>query len=228
MHTILLQSSGAIRASFLIQATALWTPILSTVAGSAPSRWQWMGSVIALCASMLVVWDQHSGSMSDVQTGFGLDIGDYFILASTVVYSMATVRIPEYTKKVSPVGLACGKSIVLAIISSSVLGYQLLHGTNSTSLWPEAEHQVWAWSYILWAAVGSGAASAYLHVKGQSMVTATDAQLVFSTVPLWSAIISAVMIDDERLGLLTWCGGAMMILAGLVSAQTMHNAGKNT
>ena len=51
------------------------------------------------------------------------------------------------------------------------------------------------------------------------MVTATEAQLVFSTVPLWSAVIAALTLPNEHLGPLTCLGAAMMVLAGLVSTK---------
>ena len=75
-----------------------------------------------------------------------------------------------------------------------------------------------AWGIIIWSAVGPGALSAYLHVKGQSLVSPTDAQVVFAAVPLWSALIAAVVLPGERLGPLAWVGGGGMLLAGLVAA----------
>lgn len=232
MHSIgFLQLSGAIRAAFLIQATALWTPILSSIFGDKPSKWQWIGSCIALGSSILVTLDQKAGGVGSllehgdvVGVGFP-DAGDLLILGATVSYSMATVRIPVYAKYISPLELACGKSAVLAVIATLLLGYEIFEihqeGIGGIELlWPSAVEQLSAWKFLAWAAVMSGALSAYLHVKGQSMVTATDAQLIFSTVPLWSALIAACVLPDEHVGPLALGGGLMMILAGVVSSKS--------
>eukprot|EP00890_Picochlorum_soloecismus_P006269 jgi/Picsp_1/6643/NSC_03986-R1_drug metabolite transporter superfamily len=224
--------SGAIRSAFLVQATVLWTPMLSTVLGDEEQpRWQqWVGSVIALISSVLVTLDQKvdggdivGGSLFHMDGGF-LDAGDVYILAATVCYSLATVRIPVYAKRVGALELAAGKSVVLAFISSIVVFWEIsaagVHGYEGMGqlLWPGWKEQASAWGLLVWVAVGAGACSSYMHVKGQSMVTATDAQIVFSTVPLWSAILAWVILPNEHIGALTLAGGALMVVAGSVSA----------
>ena len=212
--------SGAIRASFLIQATALWTPILSTFFGDRPNKWQWAGSVLALCSACIVTLDQQQA----VEISGFPGTGDLFILAATVVYSLATVRIPSYAKNVSPLELAAGKSSALAVVTSILLLFEFSPldpepVEHLIDLWPAYQDQVSAWGGLLWAGVFCGALTAFLHVKGQSMVTATEAQLVFSTVPLWSAVLAALTLPNEHLGPLTCLGAAMMVLAGVVSTK---------
>ena len=216
--------SGAIRAGFLIQATALWTPMLSSAFGERPSSWQWAGSLLALSSALIVTLDQKLGSggniSANISGSYGFpNTGDLFILGATVVYSMATVRIPSYAKNISPLELATGKSSALAIVSSILLLYEISSegGISVSDLWPAFQDQSSAWFCLIWAGLGCGALTAFLHVKGQSLVTATEAQLVFSTVPLWSAIIAAGVLPNEHLGPLTWLGGGLMILAGYIS-----------
>ena len=213
-------TSGAIRASFLIQATALWTPLLSTLFGDRPNRWQWAGSILALCSACIVTLDQQQ---SVEITGFP-ETGDLFILGATVVYSMATVRIPFYAKNVAPLELAAGKSSALAVVASILLLFEFSPldpepVEHLVDLWPAYQEQIGAWGGLLWAGVFCGALTAFLHVKGQSLVTATEAQLVFSTVPLWSAVIAAATLPDEHLGPLTCVGAVLMVVAGFVSTK---------
>ena len=219
--------SGAIRAGFLIQATALWTPLLSTLFGERPSSWQFLGSVLALCSACIVTLDQQIGGSGGVgladSTGFP-NTGDLYILAATVTYSMATVRIPLYAKNISPLELAAGKSSALAVVASILLLYELspidsAHVGGIQELWPAYQDQLGAWGWLLWAGVGCGALTAFLHVKGQSLVTATEAQLVFSTVPLWSAVLATSVLPDEHLGPLTCLGAGLMVFAGYVSTR---------
>jgi drug/metabolite transporter (DMT)-like permease len=218
--------SGAIRAGFLIQATALWTPMLSSAFGERPSSWQWAGSLLALSSALIVTLDQRLGSIStSINGSYGFpNTGDLFILGATVVYSLATVRIPSYAKNISPLELATGKSSALAIVSSILLLFEISSegGISVSDLWPAFHDQSSAWFYLMWAGLACGALTAFLHVKGQSLVTATEAQLVFSTVPLWSAIIAAGVLPDEHLGPLTWLGGGLMIVAGYISTLSSH------
>jgi drug/metabolite transporter (DMT)-like permease len=168
-------------------------------------------------------------------------IGDVQTLIAALFYSLATVRIPRYASKMSPLTLAFGKS---AFLATTAVGTALLETMNHSStantnnssniehivtsltrLWPD-----WAsssssggdstivWVLLIWSAFGPGSLAAFLMVKGQSMVSATDAQIAFATVPLWSAVLALGMVSQESVGWLTWVGGAMMIGAGVYAA----------
>jgi drug/metabolite transporter (DMT)-like permease len=49
-------------------------------------------------------------------------------------------------------------------------------------------------------------------------VPPTAAQIVFSSIPLWSALMAAAVLPGEEVGLYTWAGGAVVAAAGLVAA----------
>lgn len=56
-----------------------------------------------------------------------------------------------------------------------------------------------------------------LFSQGQSSVDAVTAQIAFSAVPLWSALLAALLLPgDSALGPLTWAGGGCMVIAGIV------------
>jgi drug/metabolite transporter (DMT)-like permease len=50
------------------------------------------------------------------------------------------------------------------------------------------------------------------------MVSATDAQVVFSTVPLWSVLFAVAVLHEDGFGALTWAGGAALVGATLVAS----------
>jgi drug/metabolite transporter (DMT)-like permease len=233
-----LSLSSATRAAFLVQATALWTPILAAAFGMAPSPLLWVSSLIALISTLLVTFDQIDGfSIASVASGSfsfknffaGASVGDAATLGAALAYSLSTVRIPIYAARVAPLKLAFGKSIALAVTTSAALligllssggsgGEALLSTATLASFWPGCCDQKLIFYLIAWSAVGPGALSAYLHVKGQSLVGPTDAQVVFSAVPLWSAVIAAILLPGETVGPLAWVGGGGLLLAGLVAA----------
>jgi drug/metabolite transporter (DMT)-like permease len=228
-----ISTSTATRSAFLVQATALWTPLLAAALGLAPNRWLWCSSFIAFASTIVVTLDQiqlgaeqtHGAGMGALLAG-GVSMGDATTLAAAFFYSLSTVRIPFYAQKMTPLKLACGKSVVLATLAMASLSVQVysLGGASGSAaevlqeLWPNATTQQAVWSLLVWSAVGPGALSAFLHVKGQSMVGPTDAQVLFATVPLWSALLAAAFLPGETVGPLTWVGGAGMLLAGGVAA----------
>jgi drug/metabolite transporter (DMT)-like permease len=120
--------------------------------------------------------------------------------------------------RVAPLHLALGKSAFLAAVSAAALGLAMAaEGEPAAALWP-GWRQPEGWAIILWSAAGPGALAALLHVKGQSLVSPTNAQIVFCSVPLWSALLAAVVLPGEAVGAATWGGGAAIGAAGLVAA----------
>jgi drug/metabolite transporter (DMT)-like permease len=230
-----LSLSSATRAAFLVQATALWTPILAAAFGMAPSPLLWVSSFIALVSTLLVTFDQVDGfSVASVASGSfdfktffaGASLGDAATLGAALAYSLSTVRIPTYAARVAPLKLAFGKSIALAVTTSAALliglvssgGGSAFSAASLASFWPGCCDQKLVFYLIAWSAVGPGALSAYLHVKGQSLVGPTDAQVLFSAVPLWSAVLAAIFLPGETVGPLAWVGGGGLLLAGLVAS----------
>lgn len=233
LQTWSLSLTSATRSAFLIQATAVWTPLLASAFGMAPSPLLWVSSFIALISTLLVTFDTMDlAAMAaggfDLQAFLsGASLGDATTLGAALAYSLSTVRIPIYAQRVRPLDLAFGKSVALAVTTSTALALGVAATASSgpegpaaalSALWPACCAQPVAWGIIVWSAVGPGALSAYLHVKGQSLVSPTDAQVVFATVPLWSALIAAAFLPGEVVGPMAWAGGAGMLLAGLVAA----------
>lgn len=54
--------------------------------------------------------------------------------------------------------------------------------------------------------------------QGQSLVSPTAAQIVFCSVPLWSAVLAAAALPGETVGPVTLAGGAVVVAAGLMAA----------
>jgi drug/metabolite transporter (DMT)-like permease len=227
-----LSLTGATRAAFLIQSSAIFTPVLSSLLGAPPPPALWASSLVALAGTVLVTLDAGeaaggaagAGGALAGTLGGALSLGDVATLGAALCYSLATVRLPAYAGRVPPLRLALGKSAVLAAGAGALLAARAATlaagGADAAAeLWPAASLSApAAWALLGWSALGPGALGAYLHVKGQSMVGATDAQVAFATVPLWSALLAAVLLPGERVGPLVWAGGGAMLAAGLLAA----------
>ena len=57
-----------------------------------------------------------------------------------------------------------------------------------------------------------------LRGQGQSSVPAAQSQVIFSSLPLWSALF-AVLLLNETLGPLGWAGGLSIVGAGLIASR---------
>lgn len=66
LQTLGLQMTGATRASFLIQATLILTPLLSLAAGYRPRRRVWAGCGLALAGALLITAEEAGAA-----SGFG-------------------------------------------------------------------------------------------------------------------------------------------------------------
>ena len=59
-----MQATTALRGAFLIQTTAVFTPLLATAAGDAPSGAVWAGCLLGLAGAVLVASEGSGGGSS--------------------------------------------------------------------------------------------------------------------------------------------------------------------
>ncbi|KAL4441445.1 hypothetical protein ABPG77_001949 [Micractinium sp. CCAP 211/92] len=234
-----LAMTSATRGAFLAQASALFTPLLAACLGMPPSRALWLSCLLGLAGTLVIAadpgahaalgrWPALPGGTARTAGLAGAapaprPLGDALIVAAAACYSAATVRIPVWAvqRRVPPLQLALGKSAVLAAASCAALGLAAARGASRgqplAALWP-GWRQPQGWGLILWSALGPGALSTFLHIKGQSLVSPAAAQVAFASVPLWSALLAAVALPGEAVSRGTWLGGALIAAAGLVAA----------
>ena len=77
-QTFGLTLTSATRASFLIQATALLTPLLATLAGDRPGPRIWAGCTLALGGTLLIAADKAAGGGGGggAEAAAGLHLGE--------------------------------------------------------------------------------------------------------------------------------------------------------
>ena len=56
-------------------------------------------------------------------------------------------------------------------------------------------------------------------VQGQATVPPADAQVIFSTVPLWSIAFAFLLLGGEPMSQWTFVGGAAVVAAGLIASR---------
>ncbi|GAB4814293.1 hypothetical protein N2152v2_001339 [Parachlorella kessleri] len=220
-QTFGLQLTGATRAGFLIQAKSLFTPLLAALAGYATTGRVWAGCGLALAGTLLIAADGAQGAAAGGVAEGLLVGGDTAILTAALFYSLATVRTPGYAKPLPTLDLAAGKSLALAgaaLLSLLVVAAGTARqGQPLSGLW-EGWADPAAWAVLAYLAAGPGVLGSYLQVRGLRDVPPGEAQVIFSTTPLWAAAFSWLLLGGEQLGGLTWAGGASIVVAGLLAS----------
>lgn len=56
-------------------------------------------------------------------------------------------------------------------------------------------------------------------LQGQKAVPAAQSQVIYSTVPLWSALIAMATLPDEHMGMTAWVGGALIFCASVYATR---------
>ncbi len=79
LQTFGLQLTGATRASFLIQAKSLFTPLLAALAGFAPSSRVRLGCGLALGGALLIAADKAEDADAGSLELAGLPIGEWAV-----------------------------------------------------------------------------------------------------------------------------------------------------
>lgn len=62
-------------------------------------------------------------------------------------------------------------------------------------------------------------------LQGQSSVPAAQAQVLYSSTPLWSALLAALLLSGgEAMSPLGWAGGLAIVIASLVAARPLYSS----
>jgi drug/metabolite transporter (DMT)-like permease len=176
--------------------------------------------VVALAGCLFISAD---ASAVDADDGALFSLGgDAAILSAAFFFSLATVRLGTYARRIPSVELAAAKSVVLG---GAALGTFLVAaagmaaaGEPVTTLWPGYDNPL-SWGVLVYSALGPGALAAFLHAKGQSVVPPAEAQVIFSTVPLWSIAFAYVLLGGEPMSEKTLVGGAAVVAAGIIASR---------
>ncbi|GLI69105.1 hypothetical protein VaNZ11_013652 [Volvox africanus] len=149
-------------------------------------------------------------------------MGAAYVLMSCVFWGLGTVRLGVHSARFRPLQLAAAAAMCYAGLSLLWLFTEIL-GSPSAGLSDFLElglllrNHVTA-ALLLWAGLGPGALSSYLQVLGQQTVPPAQAQVLFSSTPLWSALIAQLLLPGEAMGPLAWFGGAIMLGASLLAS----------
>ncbi|KAK9832644.1 hypothetical protein WJX81_006641 [Elliptochloris bilobata] len=219
-----LQLTTIAKGAFLIRASIIFTPILSTIAGEAVPRGLWAGALLGFAGSILISVDPVKGDAKGGDPASGAAIGgDMILIASASLWSMVMVRQSKHAPYFSPVTLATVKLIVMALCSATWLAVTIAvfvgNNRRPTAVW-EGYRDPIAWLVLLWPALGPFSTGEIAQLAAQARISATAGQVILAIDPLFSILLGlAVDRSETKLGPLGWTGGGILIGACLLASR---------
>ena len=228
-----LVSTGSARASFLTQASVLFTPLISTSIGKqSVGKNVWIACVVALVG--LVVLTMGAGgaaTTAGASAAFSLALsrGDLFVLGGALSWSMYLFRINAVGPKHPDLILQGVKTGLMAVlysiwwVASSAMGSLSGGGLLSTGKLVFSSIPSWmtsscvVWIALFFSAIGPGTIADVLQQKGQKDVSPSEANILLSAEPVF-ALFFAVLLLGEKSSLIEMIGGALILLAAVVAS----------
>lgn len=240
-----LKTVAADRAAFLLQLTTLFVPLVQGVMNGdlrSISRKTWTACCIALLGVAVISLDGKEGTLAEnaanILTNFSQ--GDFLIMAAAFSYTFHCIRLEVFARETSADQLAACKATTetiwtLLLLCSTFVTSDYLSSAQAATKEitsfidsdllsnPALPNAAIA---ILWTGLVAVAYTIYAQSFGQSRVSPTDANLIYTTQPIWTSLFAWVLLG-ETLGPLGCAGGALIgVAVYLVTADSSDDADK--
>ena len=209
LQTVGLKYTTATKAGFITGFSVVLVPIISfLLLKEKVSR----DSVIGVALATLGLWFLNYNS------SFSFNLGDFLVLLCAFSFAMHIISVGLFSKKLDYVLLAITQITVVFILSlfmALIFERPAIHFSYSSDIW---------WS-ILITGIFATALAFYMQNKFQRHSTATKTAIIFSGEPLFAAIFAYILIG-EKVGLIAWVGG-LLIIFGMIVSQSKFKSMSN-
>lgn len=207
-QTIALQTTGANRAAFFTALSVVLVPIWLTFAQRRKMPLTlWVALPLAVVGLGLLSWE-----------GGAFVIGDAWALACAVTYAGFIVTLEGMAHRHHPLMFTLAQ-----LAGVTVLAWVWVLIATPGQLLPPAD----AWLPLLYLGVVATAVTTLLQTIGQRSVSAAEASLIYALEPVTASIFSFFLIG-ERVGLRGFMGGALVVLATILSTKGQPDAHAET
>ena len=212
------------RGGFIVQLTTIIVPIMSAVmTKTTVSPRTWIACILAFAGVVVMGLDGKEMGLSLAAT---LSKGDLLIVAAAVLYSLHVVRLSRYATETTPLRLAASKASTeafLSVITVSGMCWTNIGGpevatffntlfTGWTSGTVTLTTLTPAIGAVLWTGLVTCAYTIYAQSFGQARVNPSEANLIYTIQPLFTAFFAFVLLG-ETLGQAATAGAALIALA---------------
>lgn len=218
-----LQHTSASRAAFLVQLQTVFVPVLSGLLGlDKISRSTWISSLVAVAGVALLSSDKGHGTVSSFN-------GDALEVLSALFFSTYIIRLSKFCNDIPANPLVATKIAVQTVLSFAWVALAelfIFFKHTPTEIAVTDTPIPWTFAAVLanvlvvmWTGVMSSAVSGWAQTKGQQGVPPSEAVVIFATQPLWASALAALVLG-ESFGLKGFAGGALIIVATLLSSKS--------
>lgn len=215
-----LRHTTASRGAFLSQLSTIIVPIAAYATGLEPR----LGWNICLAAIMAVI-GVGCLTLDNVSSPFTWN-GDGLLLGTAVAGTMYILRSKLHAGKGGPLAeMKVVSQSIMALGLLAVEGYVFGNGSLPSlgSIFAGATPVLIAVNagIILWAGLMVSVGSSTLQIKGQALVSASEAVVIFTFTPLWAAALAIPL--GERFGLRGMIGAGLILISTLLASRRTSN-----
>jgi drug/metabolite transporter (DMT)-like permease len=201
-QSIGLQSSSASRSAFISVLYVALVPLVMRFSGRRVRLVEWLAVLVAVLVAVLGIWllTAPSGQAAS---------GDAWVFSSVIFAAIQLVRLEVLSVRfaswpLTAVTVCCGVILSLLWLVFDLRGAHL-------GLLDRVSFPWWQVVYLGVIVTGLGT---WLMAFGQARVSGVRTAMIFALEPVWAASLAAVV--GERLGLLGWCGGVLVVAANVL------------
>ncbi|MBU4349087.1 DMT family transporter [bacterium] len=209
LQTVGIKYTTATKAGFITGFSVVLVPIISfLLLKEKVSR----DSVVGVVLATLGLWFLNYNS------SFIFNLGDFLVLLCAFSFAMHIISVGLFSKKLDYVLLAITQITVVFILSllmALIFERPAIHLSYSSDIW---------WSIVI-TGVFATALAFYMQNKFQRYSTATKTAIIFSGEPLFAAIFAYLLLG-EKVGLIAWIGG-LLIIFGMIISQSKFKSMSN-
>ena len=144
-------------------------------------------------------------------SNFIFNFGDFLVLLCAVSFAMHIISVGLYARKVDYILL-----VIVQLTTVFVLSFLMALFFERPGIHLYYPAGVW-WSIIL-TGIFATALAFYMQNKFQRYSTATKTAIIFSGEPIFGAIFAYLLLG-EKVGLIAWIGGLLIIFGMIISQQ---------
>jgi len=201
-QTVGLKYTTATKAGFITGLSVVLVPIISHFFIREKIS---KNSIIGVILAFIGLWFLNYNS------SFIFNFGDFLVLLCAVSFAMHIISVGLYVRKVDYVLL-----VIVQLTTVFVLSFLMALFFERPGIHLYYPSGVW-WSIIL-TGIFATALAFYIQNKFQRYSTATKTAITFSGEPIFGAIFAYLLLG-EKVGLIAWIGGLLIIFGMIISQQ---------
>jgi len=208
-QTVGLKYTTATKAGFITGLSVVLVPIISHFFIKEKIN---RNSVVGVILAFIGLWFLNYSS------SFSFNLGDFLVLLCAVSFALHIISVGLYSKKVDYVPLVIVQLAtvsVLCLLIAIIFERPELHFSYSLHVW---------WSIVL-TGVFATALAFYMQNRFQRYSTATKTAIIFSGEPIFAAVFAYFLLG-EKVGLIAWAGG-LLIIFGMIVSQSKFKSMSN-